>query len=379
LELAQYDRRGLYAQDRLLRAMADGGFDAVVAASPPNLIYTGGFNLDISVFMTFVLTTAAGKQAVVIVEADEPFVRECSWIEDVRPYRFGSGDPNLDALDLLAEAIEESGVARGRIGIETAFMPSKYHAELGRRLRRAELVEAEEAFALARLVKTPMEIELLRLAAYRTDKAIATAFALAQPGDTEKDLQREIMVNLVRLGAEAIGGSFVESGEHSLVWHAPATQRPIERGEVIHVDFGGVFGGYYSDLARNAVVRAPSARQEEIYRSLWEIEQRLFERVKPGVTAHELWELGIKEHTARGLVYPAGTLGHGIGLRVHDGFEVAEGADVPLEPGMVINIEPSHFEPGDARYHIEDTGVVTENGVEIFSDFSRSGELFVIR
>jgi Xaa-Pro dipeptidase len=101
--------------------------------------------------------------------------------------------------------------------------------------------------------------------------------------------------------------------------------------------------------------------------------------VKPGVTACELWDASQREIQGVGLVHPWGTMGHGTGLSVHEGFEISKGAKFVLEPGILMNIEPSHIEQGDARYHIEDTVLVTDTGCELLSDLMDHPDMTVIR
>jgi Xaa-Pro aminopeptidase/Xaa-Pro dipeptidase len=139
-----------------------------------------------------------------------------------------------------------------------------------------------------------------------------------------------------------------------------------------------VFAGYSTDLSRNAVVGPPSSAQRDIYAKLYEIHLLALDVLAPGVSADEVFRRLEPEFASRGLVHPWATIGHSSGLTIHEGFELARGSDAILEPGMVINIEPSHIQAGDARYHIEDTVVITEDGSELLSDFSAADTMFVI-
>jgi Xaa-Pro aminopeptidase len=246
-------------------------------------------------------------------------------------------------------------------------------------LPHVSLEDAQHVFEEVRLVKTEAELDLMRHAVYCTDKAIQTAFALCRPGATEKRLATLMQSNALELGADATGHTHVHAGLHSTIVHTLSIERPMEPGEVVHVDFGAAFAGYMTDLSRNAIVERPSARQREIYAQLYEIEQILIAALEPGVRASEIFALAGPEFEGRNLVHPWGTLGHSTGLAVHEGFEFSLGTDVVLEPGMVVCVEPSHIEAGDARYHIEDTLAITEDGAQILSDFAPISELFPIR
>ncbi|HVZ22417.1 MAG TPA: M24 family metallopeptidase, partial [Vicinamibacterales bacterium] len=267
LDRARRDRRGLCNESRLRSAMERHGLDAVIASSAPNVTYTGGAWVPHPLLLSFVVTAGAGEQAVVINEADEYYFNEYSWIDDVRGFRFGPVAAD-DAFDLLNGVVEELGLADARLGIETGQMSQAVVERLLATLPRATFADAAPAFEFARLVKTPGELELLALANHYTDKAIQTAFALAAPGETEKTLAARMQAHALALGADATGHTHVHAGTHSTIVHTLSIERPITSGEVVHVDFGAMFAGFATDLSRNAVVEAPSPRQQEIYERL---------------------------------------------------------------------------------------------------------------
>ena len=375
---ARQDRRALFNGSRLQGAVERAGLDAVIAVSPTNVTYTGGAWVPHPLLLSFVVTTASGEQGVVINEADEYYFREYSWIADIRGFRFGPA-ADADALSLLQGLVHDLGLSRAKLGIELSQMSTTASEQVATALPDANLADARQIFEHARLVKTPAEIELMRLAVYCTDKAIQTAFALTRPGATEKSLAASMQSNALNLGADATGHTHVHAGIHSTIVHTLSLERPMVPGEVVHVDFGAMFAGYATDISRNAVIEGSSARQRDIYAKLFEIERVLIDALLPGVRASEIFDLAQRQFKARELVHPWGTLGHSTGLAVHEGFEFARDADVVLEPGMVVCVEPSHIEHDDARYHIEDTLVVTEGQPELISNFAAIDDLFVIR
>jgi Xaa-Pro aminopeptidase/Xaa-Pro dipeptidase len=378
---ARLTREGLFNRERLLAGIRESEFDAIIAATPENVTYTGGAHIQLPLMFTFVVTRSDGAQAVVVNEADAYYMRENSWIDDIRSYRFAANATvaNHEALNLLRDILTEWGVTSGKLGLETTYIAWSYFERLKESCPAASWEDANHVFNHAREIKTPAEIDLFRVAAYSTDKAIHTAFAMCSPGDTEKALAAEMQANVLRLGAESLTHGHVHAGVHSTVVHALSIERPCARGEVIHVDFGGSFAGYCTDISRNAVVEEASTAQRDIYRKLWEIEQELFEYVRPGVVANDVFETNEAAFERVNLVYPWGTIGHSTGLAVHEGFELARGSERVLEAGMILQIEPSHIEAGDARYHIEDSVVVTDAGVDLLSDFTDTSELFVIQ
>lgn len=381
LDKARTDRRDLLDMEGLTKAVAQAQLDAVIAASPPNITYTGGCNLIDGELLTFVVTTQDGKQAAIINEADAYHFKRCSWIEDVRSFRYMETTLAADtaAINILVDVLKEWGLAKGSIGLERMYLSALYSDMLSHLLPQVTFGESSPVFDQARLIKTPAEIELFRVAAYNTDKAILTAFALARPGDTEKDIAAQMQANVLRFGADSLAFTVLSAGVQSTIVHAFPLAKAIQPGEVIHVDFGGIFAGYCTDISRNAVMGQASPKQNSTYQKLSEVHQRLLGKVRPGMLAKELFCFAEQEFKSAGLVYPWGTLGHSTGLQVHEGFEITRNQTVAFQPGMLINIEPTHIEPRDARYHIEDTILITETGAELLSHFANTEKMFAIK
>jgi Xaa-Pro aminopeptidase len=278
---------------------------------------------------------------------------------------------------MVADLLREFGTTES-VGVERAHLPALYVEALKKQVPSASLSDAGEVFESVRVIKTKGELELIAYAARATDKAIQTGFALARPGDTEQHLAATIQGAAVRLGADGLDHADVHAGAHATVVHAWPMALELTSGDVIHVDFGAVFGGYRTDIARNATVHSATPKQLEFYRPLWVARERMLEAITPGITAGELFSTGQSAIESEGLKYPWGTLGHSIGLAIHEGFEIVRESDRVLEEDMVLNIEPSHIEPGHARYHLEDAVCVTASGARLLSDFSRGDELAVI-
>lgn len=369
--------------ERLTAFIADAGFDAVIAVSRINVIYTGGaLPIGEVPFLTFVITTVDGRQAVVINEADAYFYRTASWIDDIRdfPYSATKHGSNLRATEMVGEVIDDFGLGNGRIGIEESAIAAVWLEELGRLCPRAEIVDATATFEEARLIKTQAEIDVIRYGAFCTDKAIETAFAMLRPGGSERELHAEILGNVLRLGAEDTNHALALAGEHSTVVHAQSSAKTLLPGEIVHCDIGGCFAGYMTDIGRNAAVGPARARSKEIYARLYDIQLQMLDKMRPGAVAGELWELGRRLITEAGLNHPWGTFGHSIGLGTHEGFELSAGSERVLEAGMVMNIEPTHIEQGDARYQIEDTMLIRDDAPpEVFSCYAHREDLYEMR
>ena len=205
LELARTDRRSLIDLPRLQETIRAAGLDAVVASSSPNVTYTGGSFIDFPPLLTFVVTTADGRQGIVINEGDAAYFREYSWVEDIRAFRYATSTvaSNLEAVRMTAEVLRELG-ATEVVGVERSHLPALYLETLQGELPGSGLLDAGDVFESVRVIKTQGEIDLLAYAARATDKAISTGFALARPGDTEQQLAALIQGAVVRLGADGL-------------------------------------------------------------------------------------------------------------------------------------------------------------------------------
>lgn len=368
-----------YNHERLAKAMHELLLDAVIASSPANVSYLCGISIDFTL-LTFVVTTQDGQQGAVINEADAYFLRNDSNIADVRdyPYSETTAIAAHKSIACLASLLTDMGLQRARLGLESDFMPALFRDEVAKAVPDATLGNGAPALNEARIYKMPAEVAIMRRAAHFTDKAINTGFAWARPGDTERDVANAMQSGVLHYGATTMSHTVCSAGVQSTVVHAHPLDKPIVPGDVIHVDFGGRFDGYQTDLARTAVVGEPDSKQAAIYGHLWDIQQALFAQIKPGVVAKDVFASAEKRFQQAGLRYPWGTLGHSTGLLVHEGFEITRTTDRVIEAGMVLNLEPTHIEPNDARYHIEDTVLVTDTGVEVLSDYSDTRQMFVI-
>ncbi len=383
LEQARIDRRNLFNLPRLLKGMADQNLDAVIAVSPINVTYTGGVNwADREQSLGFVVTTISGTQGVVINEADYYHFKAVSWIKDIRLIRYSKTETGMKeaAVILLGEMLRELGLSNARIGIETSYMPVANYMVLTKHMPEARLVDGEAAFEYARLIKTPAEIELFRLAAYLTDKAIGTAFAQTRPGDSEKEIAALMQANILWAGADVLtNNAETNAGPRGAHVHTWPRDVAVLLGEVVHSDFGGQFGGYRTDMSRMAVLGQANARQEYIYRHLWEVQQRVMEEIRPGVVVGDLWEISELGFAVAGFPHAWGTIGHSTGLGTHEGFHISKGSNAVIQAGMLINVEPSRVEPELGRFTIEDGMLVTENGIERLTTFMNTERMFVIR
>lgn len=371
-------RAGLWNEKRLLSKMEEADVDGVVATSPRNVIYTSGAYIAIDVLPTFIVTTASGERGAVINEADEKFLRAYSPLTNVRSFGF-SADGIAGSIWLLAELLAELGLAESTLAIEFGAISTERLGQLKDACPRVTWIDAAPIFEATRLIKTADELAVLRAAAAVTAEVIDAAFASAGSSVTEKELAAQIQSSALLAGADELSHANINAGVHSTLGHSISLEKAIQPQEIVHVDFGAKWGGYTSDVSRNAVMAEPTAKQRDIYSRLFAIHSALLDWIRPGLTAGEVFDRGISEFTRVGLTHPWTTLGHSIGLAMHEGFELSSGVEIVLEPGMVVCVEPSHIEPDDARYDVEDMVAITDDGIEILSRGSDPATMREIR
>ncbi len=224
---------------------------------------------------------------------------------------------------------------------------------------------------IARSIKLPGELELLRHASRITDDAIAIAISEMSPTITELDISSMIQGHIVRQGGIP-KFTVVTSGERSSRVDAFATPRVVGDGSTVRLDIGCTVNGYASDMARTIVVGEPTAKQSARYLALLDGEQAQVNLIGPGVAARDLYDIAV-ETVRRGALpnYQRNHCGHGIGLTSHEYPMLDAKAEAILAPGMVLCVETPYYELGWGGMMVEDTAIVTETGHELLTTSSR--------
>lgn len=376
------DRSAFTNTARIRDCIARADLDAVLAVQPENLIYCSGFyNFDLRTLpdrICIALWPREGDPVFIVPDRRAASDAGMSFIRDIRGYTLLDGVFNPYPMKMVAEALSEKGLATGRIGIEALYLPGWHERELQRRLPNAELVSADYVFDEMRMVKTPAEIEQLRFAAVQTEKAIANAYELARPGDTEKTVVDHMGYAVTRLGADIVAFNVFASGPRTPLGHHAAEEVAMQPGDIIRVDYGACFDGYFSDLVRMAVIGKPTSRQERLYRGLAEGQREVIASLRVGQSMREIaavMQSIQRRHLPDGL--PVHGFGHCIGLGVHDRPFITPDEDRLLEADMTMMIEHLITDGGEC-YHVEDLIVMRPDGAELLSTYTDTSSMYVI-
>ena len=291
----------------------------------------------------------------------------------------------------IADAAALTGAPQ--LGIEAAYLPvgewTRFRRALASRTSGIELVATEGIVESRRVVKDDWEAEVLREAASRLSAVGAGVLNDVREGLREVDVAQAIEAGLRRMGFDKPAfDTIVASGPNSALPHARAGERRLATGDLVVIDFGGMFHGYAVDMTRTVAVGDPGGEARRVYEAVREAQAAAIDRVVPGVTpeAVDAAARDVLETHGLGPRFVHGT-GHGLGLEVHEAPRVAAsgtGRSAPaeglrsvpaaarIEPGMVFTIEPGAYLPGFGGVRIEDDVLVTAGGRDVLTSGDRA-------
>lgn len=285
--------------------------------------------------------------------------------EEVSHFRIGI------AKGSLFEEIRKKKIlpAKGRIGFEAQHVRVSELENLKTLFPKHRFVPTKNIVESLISVKDQAEIDLIRHAVKTTDEVFQRVIPLVKDGVTELEIAAEILYHHRRLGAEAEAFEpIVASGARGALPHARASAKRIRKGELVTLDFGCRFQGYHSDLTRTVAVGNPTDEARRIYQVVLDAQVRAIEAARSGMKARDL------DRVARASIRKSGygryfthSLGHGLGLQVHESPKVSAASRDVLQKGNVITIEPGVYVPGIGGVRIEDDVVIENGGCEVLN------------
>lgn len=232
-----------------------------------------------------------------------------------------------------------------------------------------QLIGAANVIERMRSTKDSSEIQIIKEAAQIADQAFSYILSQIQAGMTELEISHMLDFYMRKLGAT--GTSFdtiVASGVRSSLPHGIASEKKIEQGDFVTLDFGAYYKGYCSDITRTFAIGEPHPKLVEIYEITLEAQKRGIACLKPGMKAKVVDEVTRSYITEKGYgAYFGHSTGHGIGLEIHENPTLSYTSEQILEPGMVITIEPGIYIPRLGGVRIEDDVLITADGYEVLT------------
>jgi Xaa-Pro aminopeptidase len=367
-------------RDRLLAQLHDEGLDAVLITQPVNVSYLTGFSGDASCLIV-------GPRATLMVSDGrftDQLADECPGLETViRP-------PTVPLGEAAAAVLNKLGLRA--VGSESGHLTVAEFAVLSYATPTLEWKPAGDRVERQRMVKDAGEIEQIRQAIRYAEKAFVMFRAMLRPDDTEKDLADNLEHFVRRAGAKSSAfPSIVAVGPRAALPHAPPTRKRVHEAPLLLVDWGADGSFYKSDLTRvlfthnnspfagaggasrpRAAADLPP-RLKEVYEVVLRAQQRAIDAVRPGVQAKDV------DAAARSVITEAGyseyfthSIGHGIGMMIHEAPIMRANTETVLAAGMVVTIEPGIYLPGLAGVRIEDDVLVTPEGCEVLTSVPKN-------
>ncbi|NIQ05464.1 MAG: aminopeptidase P family protein [Candidatus Korarchaeota archaeon] len=332
-------------------------FDGAIIIPGPNFQYLTSYTVEsFERFMGLFLPVNEAP-LLLLPKLEEERGRTRSVVDRITAY-----DDSDDLKDVLSFTFSELDLQGGKIGVE-GQMPFST-CQLLENASNIEVGNIDFILQSLRLTKSTTEIERIKRSSRILERGISAGFEAITKGITEKEVARVIKHTIEDQGGEVPFLS-VQFGPNSAIPHHTYGEREVKKGDVVLIDMGCRYKGYFSDITRVGVVGKINEKIKKIHDVVSKAQERAIERVKPKVEAQEI------DSKAREYIKQNGfedrfihRTGHGLGLEVHEPPYIKQGNSRRLKPGMVFTVEPGVYLPGDFGIRLENDIVVTSEGFE---------------
>jgi len=342
---------------KLRKKFGEKNIEAVLITNPANIFYLSGFTGSAGFIF------AAPEKAYLITD----FRYEEQAEKEISLQIFDLVICSTKIIDRIKDLVESENIKR--LGIEAKHMTVDFYNELNEKLSRCSLIPVTGIVEELRTVKDEEEVDRIKKAAQIADSAFDYIIKFIKPGLKEIEVAAEIEYFMRRNGASKASFDIIAaSGERSALPHGTAGERKLGNGNLLLMDFGAVYKGYCSDITRTVVIGKASEKQRKVYDIVFEAQNRALETAAVNMTCSELDGLARSVIAEYGMGDKFGhSLGHGVGIEVHEAPAVSKNSREVLSPGMVITIEPGIYIKGWGGVRIEDMVLVTEKGLQVLT------------
>ena len=347
--------------ERLIDGFDDAGIDLMLVTDLVNVRYLTGYT---------------GSNGLALIGAGtRTFVTDFRYTEQAEQEVSGEFDRITAGGDLVAQAIDLLPEGPAHLGYEADHTSVTAFERLREQLpQRVDLVAARGSVERLRRVKDAEEIERIAAATTLADAAFEALLAGGLGGRSERELALALEHDMRLRGASGPSfDSIVAAGPHGALPHAQPRDVPIESGQLVVIDWGAQLDGYCSDCTRTVAVGEPGPDAREAYELVLGAQRVGLEEVRAGGNGKAI------DTAVRDIIYGAGheghyghSLGHGVGLEIHEGPTLSQRSDDTLEQGNVVTVEPGVYVPGGYGVRIEDLVVVTGEGIRILTQIPKA-------
>jgi len=356
--------------DKLNDSLQTSGMDAIILNPGPTLTHLTGLHFHLMERPVVLFFAKDQDPALVLPELELQKVASLPYKLQVFAYPENPSEWN-NAFRKAAQALDLDGK---RIGVEPRQLRLLDFRHVKAGAPEAEYPDASDILSGLRLKKDQAEVGAMRMAVKIAQTALEATIPLIKIGMTERELSSELVVQLLKHGSqpEMPFSPIVSGGPNSANPHASPTERKLQTGDLLVIDWGATHDGYISDLTRTFAVGEVDDEYQKIHKIVQEANAAGRAAAKPG--AHcadvDIAARDVIEKSGYGKYFTHRT-GHGIGMEGHEEPYIRGDNMQILEPGMAFTVEPGIYLPGRNGVRIEDNVVISETGADVLSDMPR--------
>jgi len=367
---SEFEQRTARAQ----AMMAALEVDAILLTTEPNVRYFSGFFTQFWLSPTrpwFLLVPLQGKPIAVIPTIGMVGMLD-TWIDDVRCW--SSPQPGDDGISLLTSTIQELPARYGRMGVSLGAeshlrMPAQDFQVLRDKLAATEIVDCSRLLIELCSIKSDAEVEKIKYVCELTSDSFNALPEFASVGDSEREIVQSMRMDLLKRGADSTPYIVSASGPdgYDNIIMGP-TDRRLENGDLLIIDTGTIFDGYYCDFDRNFAFGHASDKTKRAYETVFKSTYAGFEAARPGATTSDVWQAMWSILEAGGAEgNDVGRMGHGLGAQLTEWPSITATDDTELRPGMIMTLEPGMSYDGGKQMVHEENILITESGAIMLS------------
>lgn len=317
---------------------------------------------DVNRFYFTQLHTSSG--CVILTKDEKIFITDFRYIETAKKslpdYKVVMQSGSL--FTAIQEELKRLKVTK--IGFEDEYLSVAMFTQLKRLLDGVEFIPVSKQLSLKRAIKTEEEISRIAAAQVVAQKALTKAVNSLRPGITEREFAAEILYEMQMLGADDMSFDIIVAfGANSAMPHYKTGNKKLEKNDIILVDMGAKMNGYCSDMTRTFSIGDVGEKLKELHQLVLEAQLLAIKGIKAGITGREADAIAREFFKANGYDKEFGhSLGHGVGIEVHENPRLSVTSDDILQPNMVVTVEPGLYIEGIGGVRIEDMLVIKEDG-----------------
>jgi Xaa-Pro dipeptidase len=360
----------LSRQNKLTNILSSTGLDALILNPGPSLVYLTGLHFHLSERPVVVIFQPGSTPFIVLPELELEKLKNLPF--DIQAFPYGEDPSTWESAFRKATSVAK--LAGKQLGVEPRQLRFLEFQLLSQAAPNLKFTSAEESLANLRMYKDASELSCMRNAVAIAQKALEATLPQVKIGITELELAAELTLQLFRAGCdpEVPFSPIVSSGPNSANPHAVPSQRKLQAGDMLVIDWGASHKGYFSDITRTFAIGRIDPELGKISQIVLKANTAGRNAAKPGVP------MELVDRAARSVIESASygpyfthRTGHGLGMEGHEMPYIRAGNQQLLEPGMTFTIEPGIYLPGRNGVRIEDDVVIKTTGIECLTSLPR--------